>query len=121
MISTEFVILAFVILIASVIGGVVSMSLYALGQEGAEAIFSKYPTLNPDRWQKVQAAYEVYGAWVLLLAAVPGISPIIVVGAGFVGLKKWTVFIWIVIGRILRYSILAVFLWLLYRLLLVYT
>ena len=114
MTETRFILTAVIILITSLIGGAFSMGLFAIGQEGYEAVIGKKADLDPERWEQLQNAFEKYGVFVLLLCAVPVISPVVVMGAGFFGFKKWIVFVGVVVGRILRYAILALLVWLFY-------
>ena len=109
-----FLIFLFIVVVASVVTGAASMVFYALGQKGSEAVFEKHPHLDRKRWDQVQSWYMHYGTAVLSLTVVPGLSAVIIMAAGVVGIRERSVLIWAIIGRFVRYMVYMVLVLLLY-------
>lgn len=86
----------------NVLGG---MTGYWLGKTGKIEWIRKYLKMDITRLQKVQDWVEKRGAWVSLFTFLPAAGDFIAVALGFLRVNVWAVFIYMFIGKALRYFI----------------
>jgi membrane protein YqaA with SNARE-associated domain len=96
-----------VILIVSALGAIVTLAYYYLGKEGVEAVFSRFPQIDTDRWSRVQHLYEKHGSGLLFLSFIPMIGVLLSTAAGAFGISLWAYLFWVWIGRVVRNWVLV--------------
>ena len=102
-----FILFLLAITIASIVTGAASMAFYAVGEKGTEAVFAKYPDLKQERWERILAWFDRFGTAALVLAIVPVISAVVIMGAGVMGIRERTVLLAAILGRFIRYFTIA--------------
>ena len=80
---------------------------YYVGQRGTRAVFEHYPKLQGRPWERLEAAFQRWGAFSLILSGIPGLGAALLVGAGAFGIKRSVFLVWVYIGKVLRYWIVA--------------
>lgn len=96
-----------VILIVSALGAIVTLAYYYLGKEGAEAVFSRFPQIDTERWSRVQHLYEKHGSGLLFLTFIPMAGVLLSTAAGAFGVSLWVYLFWVWIGRVARNWVLV--------------
>ena len=91
------------------VAGVGSAALpYYLGKRGVEAVVERFPNLGEERLRRVEQLYGEHGSALLFFSFVPMLGLLLSAGAGIVGVQRSSFVIWVLIGRIVRNSILLV-------------
>lgn len=91
-------------MIAAIAGNVLGgMTCYWLGKIGKIEWIQKYLKMNITKLQKIQNWVEKRGAWVSIFAFLPAVGDLIAVALGFLRANGWAVFIYMFIGKMLRY------------------
>ena len=75
------------VILLSLLGVVGNLTLYKLGKEGLEAVVSRFPRINPARWQRAGELFETRGSWILLLSCLPGLGLLLSTAAGAFDVK----------------------------------
>jgi len=90
------------VIIVSVLGVLGNLALYYLGRGGTEAVFERFPQLEGERWERIGAYYQRYGARVLILSAIPGLGTVLTTGAGAFNIKRNAFLVWVFLAKLLR-------------------
>ncbi len=90
------------VVVVSAAGATGNLALYYLGQRGTEAVFARFPQLEGERWERIGAYYQRYGARVLILSAIPGLGTVLTTGAGAFNIKRNVFLIWVFLAKLLR-------------------
>jgi len=90
------------VIIASVLGVVGNLALYYLGRGGSEAVFERFPQLEGERWERIGAYYQRYGARVLILSGIPGLGTLLTTGAGAFNIERNVFLFWVFLAKLLR-------------------
>ncbi|GAV20191.1 inner membrane protein YqaA [Mariprofundus micogutta] len=85
-----------------------SLITYAMGRLGNEALHKKWLRISEQQTEKAERWFEKYGKASLLLAWLPVVGDPICLAAGLMRCELITFLILVTIGKLLRYSILAV-------------
>lgn len=80
---------------------------YLIGTLGKEEWITKYAGVSPEKLQRGMKYVRRYGAWAGLLSWVPVIGELITVAMGYLRTKQWASILMIVVGKFLRYLVLA--------------
>lgn len=96
------------ILLVSGVGAAGSLISYYLGKRGAEAVFEHYPQLEGQQWERLEAAYQKWGAPTLALSGIPGLGAALLVAAGAFGTKVGVFLFWAFVGKLLRNWVVAI-------------
>jgi membrane protein YqaA with SNARE-associated domain len=94
------------VLVLGVLGLAVRLAAYKLGKEGIEAASDRFPQIEAEQWKRGHELLETRGAWVLVLAGVPGVGIVIVAAAGALEVRLPTFILWVSIGMLVRYWVL---------------
>ena len=65
-----------------------NLAAYELGEEGVEAVMSRFPKIYPEQLQRAGDQFQKWGAWILLLSGIPGWGLLLTTAAGVFGVKK---------------------------------
>jgi membrane protein YqaA with SNARE-associated domain len=99
-----------VVLIFAVIGTAGSLPTYYLGRQGMPVIREKYPQVSEERWQRLERAFDRFGALILLLTVFPGLGTIIPPAAGANGIRLPFFILMIFLAKLIRFWFLALLL-----------
>ena len=91
-----------IVIIATAVGVLGNLALYYLGQRGSDEVFTRFPNLQRERWDRIGAYYQRYGARVLILSGVPGLGTLLTTGAGAFDIKRSPFLFWVFVGKMLR-------------------
>jgi membrane protein YqaA with SNARE-associated domain len=97
-----------VVLVVSVLGVGAALVPYYLGQRGIAAVVARFPRLRKEHLERVAVLYRNHGSGLLFFSFVPMLGVLLAAGAGIVGVQRSSFAIWVLIGRIVRNSILLV-------------
>jgi membrane protein YqaA with SNARE-associated domain len=95
------------VLFVSALGTSVSLIPYYLGQRGTKVIFERYPKLEGRPWQRLEAAFQKWGAFTLILSGIPGVGTALLVAGGAFGIKRRGYLCWVFVGKVLRYWVVT--------------
>ena len=104
-----------VVAIASILGVLGNLALYQLGRSGTQAVFERFPRLDGERWKRIGAYYQRYGARILILSAVPGLGTLLTTGAGAFDIQRRAFLLWVFLGKLLRNWVLLLLFSLIFR------
>ena len=90
------------VVVVSVLGALGNLALYYLGRSGTDAVFERFPQLEGERWKRIGAYYQRYGARVLILSAVPGLGTVLTTGAGAFDINRNVFLVWVFLAKLLR-------------------
>jgi membrane protein YqaA with SNARE-associated domain len=88
------------------LGLVTRLAFYKLGKEGWEAVADRFPQIKPEQWDRGRKLFETQGAWIVVLAVVPGLGMVISASAGAFGVKVPQFVLWVTVGLLVRYWLL---------------
>lgn len=95
------------LLLVAVIGNSLgSLTTYWIGR-----LFPRYQQISTSRWQWGVQKFQQYGIWLLLLSWLPVIGDLFCVLAGWLRLNSLYAFLLISLGKLVRYSFLALIGW----------
>jgi membrane protein YqaA with SNARE-associated domain len=95
------------VLCVSVLGTAGSLIPYYVGQRGTKAVFEHYPRLEGRPWGRLEAAFQRWGAFTLILSGIPGLGAALLVVAGAFGVARGVFLLWAFLGKVLRYWVVA--------------
>jgi membrane protein YqaA with SNARE-associated domain len=95
------------VLLVSVFGTAGSLIPYYVGQRGTKVVFEHYPRLEGRPWQRLEAAFQRWGAFTLILSGFPGLGAALLVAAGAFGVARGVFLLWAFLGKVLRYWVVA--------------
>ena len=90
------------VVVLSAVGSTAALSFYYAGKKGTQAVFSRFPAIKPEMWDRGQALYTQYGSWVLLVSFVPGLGAVLEASAGAFGIGMPEFLIFVMLGRLMR-------------------
>lgn len=114
--GSEFVLIALVangfdpylcVLIATIGNSLGGMTSYGIGYLGKLEWIEKYFRLPKEKLLGFQERIKRWGPAAGLLAWLPFIGDVIAIGLGFFRLNPWRSFLYMLIGRIIRYSFIG--------------
>jgi membrane protein YqaA with SNARE-associated domain len=91
------------VLLVSAWGTAGSLIPYYVGQRGTEAVFEHYPKLKGQRWERLEALFQRWGALALILSGIPVLGAALLVAAGAVGIARRLFLLCVFLGKVLRY------------------
>ena len=91
------------VLLVSAWGTAGSLIPYYVGQRGTEAVFEHYPKLEGQRWERLVALFQRWGALALILSGIPVLGAALLVAAGAVGIARRLFLFCVFLGKVLRY------------------
>jgi membrane protein YqaA with SNARE-associated domain len=91
-----------VVVLFSVLGVIGNLALYKVGEQGVDAVRSRFPRIKPEQWDRARELYEERGSWILLLSAVPVLGIILTTAAGAFGVGLAAFILWVMIGKLVR-------------------
>jgi membrane protein YqaA with SNARE-associated domain len=95
------------VLLVSAWGTAGSLIPYYVGQRGTKAVFDHYPRLEGRPWERLQAVFQRWGAFSLILSGIPGLGAALLVAAGAFGIARRAFLIWVFLGKVLRYWVVV--------------
>jgi membrane protein YqaA with SNARE-associated domain len=95
------------VLLVSGLGTAGSLIPYYVGQRGTKAVFSHYPNLEGRPWQRLEALFQRWGAFTLILSGIPALGAAFLVAAGAFGIRRLVFLFWVLLGKVLRYWVVA--------------
>ena len=95
------------VLFVSALGTAGSLIPYYLGQRGTKVVFDRYPKLQGRPWQRLEAVFQRWGAFTLILSGIPGLGAALLVAGGAFGIKRRVFLCWVFLGKVLRYWVVA--------------
>ena len=90
------------VILLSVLGAVGNLTLYKVGEEGMEAVVSRFPQINPARFHRAGELFETRGSWILLLSSLPGLGLLLSTAAGAFGIRMLVFVLWVVVAKMVR-------------------
>ena len=90
------------VIVVSAVGATGNLALYYLGRSGTDAVFERFPQIEGERWKRIGAYYQRYGARVLIFSAVAGLGTVLTTGAGAFDIKRNVFLVWVFLGKLLR-------------------
>lgn len=96
-----------VVVIFAAIGTAGSIPTYYLGKQGMSVIREKYPQVSAERWQRLERAFDRFGAPILLLTVFPGLGTLIPPAAGANGIRFGFFLPLVFLAKLIRFWILA--------------
>jgi membrane protein YqaA with SNARE-associated domain len=94
---------AWLIVVAfTVLGLVGNLALYQVGKKGVDSIRERFPSITPERWERVKRLYDNYGGWVLLLSGVPVLGSMLTTAAGAFDVRLFTFVVFVFISKLVR-------------------
>jgi membrane protein DedA with SNARE-associated domain len=51
-----------------------NLALYKLGKQGLEAVITRFPRIDPGRFDRAGELFDTRGSWILLLSSLPGLG-----------------------------------------------
>jgi membrane protein YqaA with SNARE-associated domain len=81
---------------------------YYVGKHGLEAVLVRFPKLKQERLDRVQTLYRERGSGLLFFSFVPVFGTLLSAAAGVVSMQLSIFVVWVLMGRAVRNSILAV-------------
>ena len=97
------------ILIVATVGSFFgSVTTYCLGYWGVHKISNRFQIIRPEKYEKGLAMFKKYGAWLLLFTSIPIIGDVFpfVAGAVRYNFKRFSILV--IIGKMIRFSIVLV-------------
>jgi membrane protein YqaA with SNARE-associated domain len=98
------------VLLVSALGTFSTLAFYYLGKRGKEEIFERFPQLEGERWERIEAAFQRWGARALILSGVPGVGTVLPAAAGVFNIKRSAFLLWVFLGKMLRNWLLVLIL-----------
>jgi membrane protein YqaA with SNARE-associated domain len=95
------------VLLVSGWGTAGSLIPYYVGQRGTKVVFDHYPKLEGRPWQRLEAAFQKWGAFTLILSGIPGVGTALLVAGGAFGIKRRVFLCWVFVGKVLRYWVVT--------------
>jgi membrane protein YqaA with SNARE-associated domain len=95
------------VLFVSALGTSGSLIPYYMGQRGTKAVFENYPKLEGQPWQRLEAAFQKWGAFTLILSGIPGVGAALLVAAGACGIERRIFLSCVFLGKVLRYWVVV--------------
>lgn len=96
------------VILLSVLGAVGNLTLYKVGEEGMEAVVSRFPQINPARFHRAGELFETRGSWILLLSSLPGLGLLLSAAAGAFGIRMLVFVLWVVVAKMVRNWLLLI-------------
>jgi membrane protein YqaA with SNARE-associated domain len=96
-----------IVILASSLGTAGSLIPYYVGQRGTKVVFEHYPRLEGRPWQRLEAAFQRWGAFTLILSGIPALGAALLVAAGAFGVARGVFLLWAFLGKVLRYWVVA--------------
>ncbi len=90
------------VLIVTAIGLVEKLAFYRVGQRSADADLSNVPGINVERRARLENMFTTRGAYILLLASIPGIGAATTAVAGSLGVAIATFVFWVTASNLIR-------------------
>jgi membrane protein YqaA with SNARE-associated domain len=81
---------------------------YHVGKHGLDGVLVRFPGLKQERLDRVQTLYRERGSGVLFFSFVPVFGTLLSAAAGVVSMQLSTFVLWVLLGRTVRNSLLAV-------------
>ena len=97
-------ILVFLVSVWGTAGGLIP---YYVGQRGTKAVFEHYPRLQGRPWERLEAVFQRWGAFSLILSAIPAVGTALLVAAGAFGIGRRVFLVWVFLGKVLRYWVVV--------------
>lgn len=104
------------VIVLSIVGVAGNLTLYELGKQGLEAVVSRFPRINPARFQRAGDLLKTRGSWILLLSCLPGLGLVLSTAAGAFGIRMRVFLLWVTIAKMARNWLLLIIVANLYRL-----
>lgn len=99
------------VLTFSAVGIAIGLASYHVGRRGLPAVQSRFPKVDPERWEQLGRWYDRWGAGVLVLSAVPFLGILLSAGAGAFGIKLGTFLFWSIVTKTVRNWVILLFLY----------
>ena len=104
------------VILLSLLGIVGNLTLYKIGKEGQEAVATRFPRIDPARWERAVELFETRGSWILLMSCLPGLGSLLSTAAGAFGVKTHEFVLWVMVAKMVRNWLLLILVFNLYRL-----
>jgi membrane protein YqaA with SNARE-associated domain len=95
------------VILVSVLGTAGSLIPFYVGRRGTKVVFDHYPKLEGRPWQRLEAIFQRWGAFSLILSGIPGLGAALLVAAGAFGIARGVFLVWAFLGKVLRYWVVA--------------
>ena len=96
------------VILLSALGVVGNLALYKLGKEGQEAVASRFPRIDPARWERAGELFKTRGSWILLSTALPGFGIVLSTAAGAYGVRSHEFVLWVMVAKVARNWLLLI-------------
>jgi membrane protein DedA with SNARE-associated domain len=98
-----------IVLMVTVIGLMEKLAIYRAGQRSVETELSDVLGYSQERQARYEEMFRTRGAYILLLASIPGIGAAMSAVAGFVGVALAPFVIWVTISNLIRNWLIVLF------------
>ena len=105
-----------VVILLTALTVITSVAKYRYGRTGLEALKERYPQVSDERWERVDNYFQRWGAVVVLFSFLPLLAWIIPPAAGAYGIRFGPFLVWAFIAKMVRYWILILIVFSVYRL-----
>ena len=90
------------VILFSILGAVGNLVNYQIGKRGVDAVFSRFPQITPERWERVGRLYKGHGPKILFLSALPVLGFLLTTAAGAFNTKISAFLIWVITAKTIR-------------------
>ncbi len=90
------------------LGLVGNLALYEVGKKGVDSIRERFPSIKPERWERVEGLYDKYGGRVLLLSGLPVLGSMLTTAAGAFDVRLFTFVVFVFISKLVRNWLIVV-------------
>jgi membrane protein DedA with SNARE-associated domain len=98
-----------IVILVTVIGLLEKLAIYRAGQRSVETELSDVLGYNQERQARYEELFRTRGAYILLLASIPGIGAAMSAVAGFVSVALAPFVIWVTISNLIRNWLIVLF------------
>ena len=98
------------VLVVSGLGTAGSLALYAVGRRGTHAVFSRFPQLQGEPWERLWGWFGRWGARALVLSCIPTLGAPLSTAAGAFGIQRGSFLRWVFVAKLLRNWVLLLLL-----------
>jgi membrane protein DedA with SNARE-associated domain len=98
-----------IVILVTVIGLIEKLAIYRAGQRSVETELSDVLGYSQERQARYEEMFRTRGAYILLLASIPGIGAAMSAVAGFVGVALAPFVIWVTISNLIRNWLIVLF------------
>lgn len=98
---------AFILIAVATLGGYLgSLTYYYFAITGRKMALNRFVSISPERLAKNEARFARWGSLILLFSWVPIVGEPLIIVAGLLKVRLSVFTFWVILGRIVRFSLL---------------